>query len=258
MPYTDTWGVGVCVCVSVCCLSQSKRENHPVPQEGGWEIEWPYIHKHGWCVCVCVCGKTGGVAGSPSSLARTHSWKTTKPQGWGEGMPQEAEHKTAAVGEGMPQKQRDILFHRGGGAGRIHRDVHYLLKYKSKYNRIPYGGGRARRGPTIHIYIYIYIQKYMYIYIYIFIYLFIYFIIIIIIYMPLCIYTYVLAHIFIYTHAQYGMPLKIKNFPNSTAQALAHSMSPRPPNSFGGLGVATVLRLMIYFLHYLKSLNYRN
>ena len=29
---------GVCVYVS-----QSKRENHPVPQEGGWEIEWPYI-----------------------------------------------------------------------------------------------------------------------------------------------------------------------------------------------------------------------
>ena len=38
---------GVCVCVS-----QSKRENHPVPKEGGWEIEWPYIHKDMVCVCV--------------------------------------------------------------------------------------------------------------------------------------------------------------------------------------------------------------
>ena len=26
-------------------MSQSKRENHPFPQEGGSEIEWPYIHK---------------------------------------------------------------------------------------------------------------------------------------------------------------------------------------------------------------------
>ena len=50
--------VGVCVCLFVCvcvCLSQSKRENHPVPQEGGWEIEWPYIHKD--MVCVCVYSK---------------------------------------------------------------------------------------------------------------------------------------------------------------------------------------------------------
>ena len=41
---------GVCVYVS-----QSKRENHPVPQEGGWEIEWPYIDKD--MVCVCMYGK---------------------------------------------------------------------------------------------------------------------------------------------------------------------------------------------------------
>ena len=47
---------GVCVCVYV---SQSKRENHPVPQEGAWEIEWPYIHKDMVCVCVCMAkGKT--------------------------------------------------------------------------------------------------------------------------------------------------------------------------------------------------------
>ena len=80
--HTQTRGVRV---------SQSKRENHPVPQEGGWEIEWPYIHKDMVGVCVCMAkGKTilfhrGGGAGSPSSLARTHSWKTTKPQGGGGG-----------------------------------------------------------------------------------------------------------------------------------------------------------------------------
>ena len=52
--YTDTWCM--CVCVYV---SQSKRENHPVPQEGAWEIEWPYIHKDMVCVCVCMAkGKT--------------------------------------------------------------------------------------------------------------------------------------------------------------------------------------------------------
>ena len=106
--HTQTRGVRVCV-------SQSKRENHPVPQEGGWEIEWPYIHKD--MVCVCVYGKREntilfhrGVAGSPSSLACTHSWKTTKPQG-GRGI-------SCSTGG-------------GGGAMRIHHDVHYLLKYKS-------------------------------------------------------------------------------------------------------------------------------
>ena len=75
--YTDTW----CVCVYV---SQSKRENHPVPQEGAWEIEWPYIHKD--MVCVCVYGKR-----------ENHP----VPQGG------------AAVGK--PQnRRRDVLFHRGG------------------------------------------------------------------------------------------------------------------------------------------------
>ena len=80
-----------------------------------------------WCVCVCgvcVCmakGKTilfhrgRGGAGSPSSLARTHSWKTTKPQGWGEGMPQEAEHKTAAVGEGDAAEAEGYPVPQGGG-----------------------------------------------------------------------------------------------------------------------------------------------
>ena len=54
-----------------------KRENHPVPRGGGGRVLLP-------------------------------PW----PARCGEGMPQEAQHKTAAVGEGMPQKQRDILFHR--------------------------------------------------------------------------------------------------------------------------------------------------
>ena len=51
---------GVCVCVYV---SQSNRENHPVPQEGGWEIEWPYIHKD-------MVGP--GVSG-PAQLERIHA-----------------------------------------------------------------------------------------------------------------------------------------------------------------------------------------
>ena len=74
--YTDTWGA--CVCVS-----QSKRENHPVPQEGGWEIEWPYIHKD--MVCVCVYGKRenhpvpqggGGFSFLPGLHAQLENHKT--------------------------------------------------------------------------------------------------------------------------------------------------------------------------------------
>ena len=49
----------------------------------------------------------------------------------GEGMPQEAEHKTAAVGEGDAAEAEGYPVPQGGGAGRIHHDVHYLLKYKS-------------------------------------------------------------------------------------------------------------------------------
>ena len=48
-------------------------------------------------------------------------------------MPQEAEHKTAAVGEGDAAEAEGYPVPQGGGggAGRIHHDIHYLLKYKS-------------------------------------------------------------------------------------------------------------------------------
>ena len=84
--HTQTRGVRVCV-------SQSKRENHPVPQEGGWEIEWPYIHKD--MVCVCVWQK-----GKPS--CSTGGWRVLLPP-W------------PARTVGKPQnRRRDILFHREG------------------------------------------------------------------------------------------------------------------------------------------------
>ena len=76
-----------------------------MPQEG-WEIEWPYIHKT-WCYMCMAKGKTILFHGGGGRVLLP-PW----PARWGEGMPQEAQHKTAAVGEGMPQKQRDILFHR--------------------------------------------------------------------------------------------------------------------------------------------------
>ena len=98
---------GVCVCVS-----QSTRENHLVRQEGGWEIEWPYIHKDMVCVCVCLhwqkrkpsCSteKGGGFSFLPGPHAQLEN------------------HKTAG---GISCST--------GAAGRIHHDVHYLLKYKS-------------------------------------------------------------------------------------------------------------------------------
>ena len=120
------------------CVSQSKRENHPVPQEGGWEIEWPYIHKDMVCVCVAK-GKTilfhrggGGRVLLPPWPARTVGKpQDRRGQGWGEGMPQEAEHKTAAVGEGGAAEAEGYHPVPQGGGGRIHHDVHYLLKYKS-------------------------------------------------------------------------------------------------------------------------------
>ena len=96
--------VCLCVCVCVCSyVSQSNRESHPVPQ-GGREIEWPYIHKDMVCVCVCVYGKRENhpVPQGGGGAARTHSWKTTKPQGSG-GV------------EGMPQKQNPVP--QGGGRG---------------------------------------------------------------------------------------------------------------------------------------------
>ena len=78
---------GVCVCVYV---SQSKRENHPVPREGGWEIEWPYIHKD--MVCVCVWQKKSFLPGPHAQVEN---------------------HKTAGVGGGDAAGSR--AQNRGGG-----------------------------------------------------------------------------------------------------------------------------------------------
>ena len=44
-------------------------------------------------------------------------------------MSQEAEHKTAAVGEGDAAEAEGYPVPQGGGAGRTHHDIHYLLKY---------------------------------------------------------------------------------------------------------------------------------
>ena len=116
MPYIHRHVVCVCVCLCVCvcvcvcvsvCLSQSKRENHPVPQEGGWEIEWPYIHKDMVCVCVCVYGKREYHPVPQGRGVLLPPWPAGKPQ----------------------NRRRDPVPQ--GGRGRIHHDVHYLLKYKS-------------------------------------------------------------------------------------------------------------------------------
>ena len=126
--YTDTW--------SVCVWLGDRMAIHS--------------QRRGVCVCVWQKGKPscstgggggGGRRGSPSSLARTHSWKTTQPHGWGEGMREEAEHKIAAVGQGDAAEAEGYpVPHRGGG-GRIHHDVHYLLKYKSTLQDTMRGGG---------------------------------------------------------------------------------------------------------------------
>ena len=111
----------------------------------------PYIHRHvvGVCVCVCVSeqkGKpsfsTGGGLGDRMAI-HSQRGKPSCSTGGGRGCRKKQSTKPRWWGKGMPQKQRDILFHRakpqegypvpqgGGGAGRIHHDIHYLLKYKS-------------------------------------------------------------------------------------------------------------------------------
>ena len=155
------------VCV---CVSQSKRENHPVPQEGGWEIEWPYIHKDMVCVCMCVCvcvyGKRenhpvpqGGVGGGFSFLPGPHA--------------QLENHKTAGVGGG--EAAGISCSHGGGGGGRGEYTMTSITYRNIRvHNRIPWGGrgrgrGGARRGRNhIYIYIYICVSIYLYIYIYFF------------------------------------------------------------------------------------------
>ena len=92
------------------CVSQSKRENHPVPQEGGWEIGMAiHSQRHDGWVGGCVCWAKrenhpvpqGG--GGFSFLPGPHA--------------QLENHKTAG---GISCST--------GGAGRIHHDVHCLLK----------------------------------------------------------------------------------------------------------------------------------
>ena len=152
-------GVGVCVCVSVCecvcvcvCLSVSEQKGKPSCSAGGGLGDRMAIHsqRHDVCVCVpqgdrmaihsqrhgvCVCGKKenhpvpeggGGFWFLPGPHAQLENHKTA-------GMPQEAEHKTAAVGNGLPQKQRDrgISCSTGGGGGEHTMMSNYFLKHKS-------------------------------------------------------------------------------------------------------------------------------
>ena len=134
-----------CVCVCVCLRAKGKTilfHRRGVGRQDG------HTFTKTWCVCVCVSMAKGKTilfhrrvgAGSPSSLARTHSWKTTKPQGWGEGMPQEAEHKTAAVGEGDAAEAEGISCSTGG-AGRIN---HELIEVQEHITDAMRGGEEGR------------------------------------------------------------------------------------------------------------------
>ena len=90
IPHTNEWnGQTRCVCV---CVSEQKGKPS-CSTGGGLGDRKAYIHKD--LVCVCMAKRKtilfhGGEGDSPSSLARTHSWKTTQ------------------------NRRRDILFHRGG------------------------------------------------------------------------------------------------------------------------------------------------
>ena len=90
---------GVCVCV---CL-RAKGKTILFHRRGGWEIEWPYIHKDMVCVCVWQKGKpscsTGGFSFLPAWPTRTVG-KPQNRRGGGRACRRKAEHKTAAVGEG--------------------------------------------------------------------------------------------------------------------------------------------------------------
>ena len=106
--------VGVCVCVCVCvCMAEGK--NHPVPGGGGFSfLPGPHAQPQ---------NRRGGGRGCDRK-------QSTKPRRW-EGDAAEAEEYP------IPQ---------GGGAGRIHHDVHYLLKYKS--TGYHWGGGGGGGGPA--------------------------------------------------------------------------------------------------------------
>ena len=148
--YTDTWSVCVCGCVYV---SQRKRENHPVPQEGGWEIEWPYIHKDVVCVCVWQKGKPscstggGGGGGGFSFLPGPHAQLENHTTAWvGGGDAGGSRAQNRGCGARRCRRSRGISCSTPGGGGRIHHDVHYLLKYKSTLQDTMRGGGGGAGG----------------------------------------------------------------------------------------------------------------
>ena len=111
------------VCVCIYNVSQSKREIHPFPQEGGREIEWPYIHKeenH-------PVPQGGGWAGSLSSLART--------VGGGDAAGSRAQNRgggggDAAEAEGYPFPQGKtaggISYSTGGGGEYTMTSITYI------------------------------------------------------------------------------------------------------------------------------------
>ena len=129
-------------------MSQSKRENHPVPQEGGWEIEWPYIDKDmvcvcmakgkpscstrggweiewpyrtkTWCVCVCVRAYVC-VCMAKGKTILSHRERGGDGFSFLPGPHTQLENHDTAGGISCSTR----------GAGRIHHDVHYLFKYKS-------------------------------------------------------------------------------------------------------------------------------
>ena len=132
------------VCV---CVSQSKRENHPFPQEGGWEIEWPYIHK-GENHPVPQGGEGGGFSFLPGPHGGGRG--CTKPRRWGRGCCR-SRGNSCSTGQNRrryPVPQRV--------AGRIHHDIHYFtygsIRRIRVHNRIPWRGGGGGPPGRNHIY----------------------------------------------------------------------------------------------------------
>ena len=140
-------GVCVCVCLSVC-LSVSKQKGKPSCSTGGGLGDRMAIHsqRHGVCACVracvracvCVCGAKGrtilfhrGGGGGFSFRPGPHAQlKNHKTAGVGGGDAAGSRAQNRGGGGRGCRRSRGISCSTGG-AGRIHHDVHYLLKYKS-------------------------------------------------------------------------------------------------------------------------------